>query len=137
MRILVQAKLGVVDWQPEKHPEGENDITVEEKRVNLLNLHHHVLQIGEATPVAVHEEIVTALTGSFKSIREFFNDVLDMPTPDTVCLSWPVLFRREYLWYLYYLQMGHSVQLLRDNFNTDRQAIFAFGRAFNLTTADT
>ena len=136
-RFLVQAKLGVVNCQSEKHPERENNMTVKEKRVNLLNLHNHVLQIGEATPAAVHHGIETALTASFKSIREFFNDIHDMPTLDTVYLSWLVLFRREYLCYLCYLQMGHSVQFLRDNLNTDRLEIFAFKRAFNLSTADT
>ena len=132
--FLIQAKLGAVNWQPGEHREGENDITVEEKRVSLLNLYHHVLQIGEATPAAVHEEILDSLTGSFKCIREFLNDVHDMPTPESVYLSWPVIFRREYLCHLYSLQMGHSVQFLKDNFHSDRQAIFAFGRAYNLTT---
>ena len=136
-RFLVQAKLEAVNCRPGKHPEGENDIIVEEKRVNLLNLHNHVLQIGEAMPPPVHDEIETALSASFKTIRESFNYIHDIPTSDTVYLSWPVLFRWEYLCYLYYLQMGHSVQFLRDNLNTDRLAIFAFGRAFNLTTADT
>ena len=134
-RYLMQAKLGATNWQPVEHPEGESDVTVEEKRQNLISL-NRLLQMGQLTP-ALHAEILTELTASFKTIREFFNDIHDLPTPDTLYLSWPVLYSKEYFCHLYHLQMGHPIELLKENLKRDALSIFSFGRANNLTSSNT
>ena len=83
----MQGKVGALNWQPENHSDDETGITIEAKRIHLINI-NSALQLRTVQQADVDEKIKSNLTASFKTIREFvFNDFENQPTPHTLHLS--------------------------------------------------
>lgn len=128
----MQARLGATNWELDNYPEGETEETIAERKAILLakfnspTINEHI----------EHEEILENLCKTFKTQREFFNNFADLPKINNLLEKWPILSSKVYLLYHYSLQMGHSINQLRNGFNKDRHGIFAYGKACNLTDAE-
>lgn len=136
LKFITQAKLGALKWNLEHYREGKNELTMETRRQSLYDA-YKLIDEQQAPPINLYDEISENLNKSFKAQRDFFNDFENLPNAQSMFIKWPVLSIMECLFYHYSLLMGHSIELLKNDFINDKKTIFAFGKASNLTQAET
>ncbi|XP_043483993.1 uncharacterized protein LOC122512301 isoform X2 [Leptopilina heterotoma] len=135
LKFLSQAKLGATNWELNEHPEGETEGTISERKT-MLHESYSTFNRTEISPDE-HAENLENITKTFKAQRDFFNDFEKLPDIESLANNWPILSIHEYLFHHYALQMGHSIEQLKNGFINDKATIFAYGKAFNLTQAET
>lgn len=129
LKFLSQAKLGAVNWNVEDYPDGENFDTAEARRTMLHSAYTIIQELQRPAPPDMHGDILINISLSFKLQREFFNDLVDLPTTESLLEKWPIFALKKSMFHHYSLQMGHSINLLKDGFNNAKEIIFSFRKA--------
>ena len=135
VKLKIQARMGSSNWEPETYPPEVTMETIIVKR-NLLREHFMSLTVGESANEILHEEIITLLKATYKMQRNFFNNFDEPPTTENLNIFWPILLRKEYMFYLYELLICHPIKVIEINFLQEKDRIFHYGRQSNLTDAD-
>lgn len=137
LKFTSQAKLGAVNWSVQHYLEGEDSFTVEENRKTLCEAFALIKENQGPAPPAMNEDVLEIINKTLKDQRDFFNNFDNLPSVQSLLVNWPILSLKEYLFYHYSLQMGHSIEQLTTGFLQNKGTIFAFGKAYNLSQAET
>ncbi|XP_066595405.1 uncharacterized protein [Prorops nasuta] len=121
-RSILSAKAGCSNWQPEDYPLNESEETIEEKveflknvvkdKISLLNHKQKVLMYMEAT---------------YSVQRLYINNITKTPNIEDFKKEWPILLKKEFIFWHYNKLMGHEIKLLAQNWDKKKYKILIFG----------
>ncbi|XP_071565728.1 uncharacterized protein [Temnothorax nylanderi] len=123
-RKVLSAKAGCSNWQPEQYVESETEETIEDK-VQFLR---RVALQGSPTINIEKDKISSYLEITYPAQRLFLNNVHKPPTIQDVKSLWPILLRKEYMFWHYQKLMGHSISILEENMLKKEGKILSYGR---------
>lgn len=116
-RKMNVAKAGCSNWQPDDYPEKETETSLEEKRIFLKNAAKNETQD--------EEKILNYLNITYVCFRKEIN--FKNPTVEALKNDWPIIFKQKYLFWHYTKLMGHSIEILAENFRQKKSTILKFG----------
>lgn len=119
------------------YPEGETEESIAKRKRILIQKYSTIINKNSEIQPNEHKEILDNLSKTFKAQRDFLNDIANPPDINTLLSNWPMLSLKTFLFHHYSFQMGHSIEQLRNGLTNDKIAIFAYGKAHNLTEAET
>ncbi|KAJ8681793.1 hypothetical protein QAD02_017585 [Eretmocerus hayati] len=117
-KLLSLLQTGCPNWQPEKHPQGDNEETIEVTRNKLLDYKNTNYN---------SDELELDFKRTFAAQRFFLNNQTELPTAQDVFISWPIIFDPKY-------QLQHFAELtskdpdtIKKNLRVDLEAIIHKG----------
>jgi len=122
---VLSAKAGCSNWQPEKYMESETEDTIENKAEFLRQV--ILQQESLANDFDLQNKIYSYLEITFPAQRLFLNNVHKPPTIQDIKTSWPILLKREFMFWHYQKLMGHSINILEEQMLKKQSKILRYG----------
>ncbi|XP_066590581.1 uncharacterized protein [Prorops nasuta] len=126
-RKVLSARAGCKNWQPKREEEDPDDLDISSE-AKVAYLRSCVSNIDNTNK----EMILDYLNATYSEQRLYLNIIDNPHSVVDIQKEWPILLKKQFLFWHYEKLMGHSIHLLKEKISTKQQIILEYGIKKNL-----